>query len=355
MAQVLHNWRGAAYEERNTAGGAIAPSTYDALQFFDRGTLVIAAPGGGAFTLPSDLPIGFKMRVVADTSVTSASTATLALDATYTVISEPAFTAGPYALLPGGGFDIEIISTNRILLTAVGAQASAVGARVVATRTALAAITAANRYDGMIVTVLSDNSRWRYNATSALAADYTGTVAIAAGAVTAANLVLVPADAPANGRWIRADNAFIARIPFVQATANAAVLWTPPAGVGLIRLTGLPFWDITAFTAGDGARRIGASSSSADGEFTVVGDLLGGTGGQLPVLGITPGVLGDAFGDADTANTSLATVQKLLMPLGTGTTGIANVRYDIMAAGTDTADGMICIPVAFCPTAATIS
>ena len=110
------------------------------------------------------------------------------------------------------------------------------------------------------------------------------------------------------GRWFFAPLAtwFGSFGFFAQpATANAAILWTPPAGVGLIRLTGLPFWDITAFTAGDGARRIGASSSSADGEFTVVGDLLGGTGGQLPVLGITPGVLGDAFGDADTANTSI--------------------------------------------------
>jgi hypothetical protein len=205
----------------------------------------------------------------------------------------------------------------------------------------------------MFVRVLSDNSTWRFDAASALAADYTGTAAIPAGAVTAANLVLVPA--VGTGRWIRADNAFLARIPFVQATATGAILWTPPAGVGLIRLTGLPFWDITAFTAGDGARRIAVSSSSADGEFTAAGDLLGGTAGQLPVLGITPGVVGDAFLDSDAANTSLATVQKLLMPLGAGTTGIGNFRYDIVAAGTDTADGMICVPVSFCPTAATIS
>lgn len=349
MTQTLVTKRGTGYLDNEATAAATSPVLYDAKQFYDNGDFVFSRTAGQTFTVPAALPIGWRCRFVADDSVTGA--ATLAFDASYAVSRPVSIATVPIVLLPGGFVEIEVVTATRIAILGYHGIAgdASFGILTVANRTALAAISAANRVDGMLAMVLSDGSLWRFVAASALAADYTGTVAIPDGAVTAANLVLVPT--AGTGRWIRTDKAFTARIPFVQATANAAVLWTPPAGV-VVRLTGLPFWNITAFTAGDGARRIGASASAGDGEFTVVGDLLGGTAGQLPVLGITPGTVGDAFLDSDTANTSLATVQKLLMPPATG---FSTIRYDIMAAGTDTADGMICIPVSVDTTVATIS
>lgn len=352
MTQTLVTKRGTGYLDNEGTAAATSPSLYDAKQFYDNGDFVFSRTAGQTFTVPAALPIGWRCRFVADDSVTGA--ATLAFDASYTVSRPVGIATLPIVLLPGGFIEIEVVASTRIAILGfqgVAGNASR-GILSVADRTALAAISAANRVDGMIAEVLSDGSFWRFSSGSALSADYTGTVAIPAGAVTGANLVLVPA--VGTGRWLRADKAFTARIPFVQATANAAILWTPPSGL-VVRMTGLPFWNITTFVAGDGARRIGASSSSADAEFTAVGDLLGGTAGQLPVAGVTPGVLGDAFGDSDTANTSLGTLQKLLFPLGTGTVGLANVRYDIMAAGTDQASGMICIPVSVDMTTAMIS
>lgn len=349
MTQTLVTKRGTGYLDREDTAATSTPSLYDSLQFFDNGDFIAARVAGNAFTVPAGLPIGWRCRFYAEDVAVGG--VTIAVNGAYTVSRPPGLTM-PVELLPGGFVELEVTAANRIaVLDFQGINNSGIvrGITPVATRTALSTIAPAARSDGMLAMVLSDGSLWRFSAASALAADYTGTVAIPAGAVTAANLVIVPA--AGTGRWLRADKAFIAKIPFVQATANAAILWTPPAGV-MVRFAGLPFWNITAFTAGDGARRIGASSSSADGEFTAAGDLLGGTAGQLPVLGVTAGVVGDAFLDSDAANTSLATVQKLLMPPATG---VGNIRYDIQAAGTDTADGMICIPVAVEMTVAMIS
>jgi hypothetical protein len=333
MTAVLHTWRGAALENRDTAGGAIAPSLYDALQFYDRGTLIISAAAGGAFTLPAGLPVGFRLRVVADVSVTTAASATVAFNAAYTVVGP--LGVAPYTLLPGGGVDIEIISANRILVLEVGAGtiSGAGNFGTVATRTALSTIAAVDRFDGMLRMVLTDNSLWRFNAASAVAADYTGTAAVPLGAVTSANLVIVPA--AGTGRWIRADKAFTARYAFVQATADNVALCTVPVGMCL-RVLGMPYFDFTAVVAGNGARRVGASGSFG-GFGGNAGDFIGST---APVVGPIPGTIGADFATADAVPASLTAYQTVLIREA------ETITYDIIAAGTDTADGMICVPVA---------
>ena len=234
-----------------------------------------------------------------------------------------------------------------LIFTPAGAGVGTNSMFTVANRTALAALGTATFAveDGALARVLSDNSFWRYNAASTAAADFTGTVSIAAGAVTAAQIVLVPTGAAA-GRWIRADKAFTLRIPFVFGTADAALMHTVPVGFAW-RMTGMPYWDITTGLVGDAATRIGWSSSNLAGDFTVKGDILGSAGGDsIATLGagaaiVTPGTIGDAWSDADTANTSLAVVAGLMPVAG------STIRYDIIVAGTGltAGAGMLCIPV----------
>lgn len=202
----------------------------------------------------------------------------------------------------------------------------------VATRTALAAIAAADRSDGQIVTVRSDGSRWIFDATSTAAADMA-----APNAVTAAAIALVPTVGA--GRWIRAEQAIELRIPFIAADV-AGVKWTCPVGFA-VRLASMPYWDIVQSVAGDGARRLCASSSNL-GAFTTAGDLLGPVGGLAQgtlVVGQIPGTVGVDFSGGDTANTSLAIMQSCLWRAG------ETIRLDVPAAGTDTIAGMLVFPV----------
>lgn len=214
----------------------------------------------------------------------------------------------------------------------IGAGAGVSPSNTVATRTALSTLGAP--LNGQLVLVLSDNSLWRYNSTSVLAADYTGTVAVPAGAVTSANLVLVPVSGV--GRWIRADKAFVARFAFVQATADNVALCTVPVSMCL-RVLGMPYFDFTTVVAGDGARRVGASGSF--GAFGGgAGDFIGST---QPATGPVASTVGADFAAADVANTSLGIYQTALIREG------ETITYDIIAAGAAgaAADGMICVPV----------
>lgn len=216
----------------------------------------------------------------------------------------------------------------------------------VANRTALAAL--AGMVDGQTMLVRSDNSLWRYNSGSTAAAD-----ARAANAVTGAMIVLVPTAGV--GRWIRADKTFVLQLPIAFGDADATILHTVPVGFAW-RLTGMPYWDITTGLTGDAATRIGVSSSNLAADFTVKGDILGGgTGDSVATLGagapiVTQGTLGDAWTDADTANTSLLVLAGLMPNAG------KTIRYDIITPGTGltAGAGMICLPVALETAAGTL-
>lgn len=331
MAAILHTWRGAALENRDTAGGAIAPSAYDAIQFYDRGTLIISAAAGGALTLPAGLPIGWKIRVLADTSVTTAGGATVALDASYTVVGPASVGAAPFALLPGGGVDLEVISTNRIMVTPVGAGVSGNAAfGIVATRAALAAIAPADRADGMQRMVLSDMSNWIFRASGAFSAL----------ADTSQNVIVTPG--AGTGRWVRTDKAFDLVLPFDFTTADAAILFTMPAPF-TARFTALPYWDVTTGFTGGMASAIGVSSSNLGADFQVKGDLLGGATGDvtatLGTSGSKAGTVGDAFLDADAATAPLTLLQSLLVQ------GANTIRFDRITSVFTAGAGNVVIPI----------
>lgn len=146
-----------------------------------------------------------------------------------------------------------------------GAYASAFHAPV-ADLTALAAIAAADRANGMICMVLSDIagevSLWRFNSTSA-AAD------------ASSNLVKAPA--AGTGRWLRADRVVPLFLPVTFATADAAALFTAPAGVRL--RPHQAWWEITTPYSGGSSAAIGLSTSVTS--FNTKGDLLGGATGDV--------------------------------------------------------------------------
>ena len=160
------------------------------------------------------------------------------------------------------------------------------GARIIASRlgsvatsTALKALTDSSvRADGDTHTLESDGSVWRYSASST-AAD------------TTENLVLTPSDS--TGRWIRQGSGLFLRLAVAYTTADAAVLFTVPAGFELT-LRSL-WWEITTgFTGGTDAA-IGISSSNA--AYNTKGDLLGGAAGALTAsIGSTSKAVGGTIG-----------------------------------------------------------
>lgn len=330
MTLSLFSKRGAGNIDNEASVAATSPSLYDAVQFYDGSTWIGNRVGGQTLTLPAGLPIGWRMRAAAGSAPTSA--VTVALNAAYTSVFAPNGAVGPFTLLPGTAIDIEVVAATAILITPAGGSALGGGITNVATRTALSTIAASARFDGMLAQVLTDNSLWRFNATSTAAADYTGTAAVPLGAVTSANLVIVPTAGA--GRWIRADKTFVARYAFVQATADNVALCTVPVGMAL-RVLGLPYIDFTAVVAGDNARRVGASGSF--GAFGGnAGDFIGST---QPVAGPVASTLGADFAAAVGDTQTFVLYQTCLIREG------ETITYDILVPGTGTADGMICVPV----------
>ena len=150
-----------------------------------------------------------------------------------------------------------------------------------ATKAALKALPADLRMDGMQAVVSADGSRWVFSGAST-AADTTD------------HLVLTP-DA-GSGRWLRTDQTVPIKLPIGFATADAATLFTVPAGFRL-QLDPL-FWEVTADWTGGSSSAIGISS--ADAPHETKGDLLGGATGNVladltAAIGKTQGTKGVSF------------------------------------------------------------
>ncbi len=137
---------------------------------------------------------------------------------------------------------------------------------VVASHAALKAIAAAARADGMVAHVLAGLDggleKWIFSAASA-AAD------------TSENLVVAPT--AGTGRWLRADKQVVLWLPFTFATADAAVLFTTPAGARLHPRES--WWEIAADMTGGIASAIGLHSSVSG--WDTKGDILGGAAGDV--------------------------------------------------------------------------
>lgn len=155
-------------------------------------------------------------------------------------------------------------SAGRITATTIeGALAELAGRYVgtVADLTALKAIGATARADGMSAILASDDSLWRFSSSSALTGDD----------------LLVAAPAAGTGRWLRVDKSVDLKLSVAFGTANNAVLYTVPAGYVLRVNT--PFWEVAADFTGGSSSAIGVSSSSA--KAGTAGDLLGGASGDV--------------------------------------------------------------------------
>lgn len=198
-------------------------------------------------------------------------------------------------------------------------QQSWIGASTVATKAALKAIATASRYAGQLVTVQADNSTWIFVAAST-AADTTET------------LVLTPA--AGTGRWIRHDKVVDLKLAVTKDTADAAVLFTVPAGMRLA-LAAAPFWEPATDWTGGVASAIGLSSDQTAPALNTKGDLLGGAGGDVaagmtaaavftgtigakvaaPACVLLPGkkILFDRINSAFTAGTGFAHVPVVLL------------------------------------------
>lgn len=210
---------------------------------------------------------------------------------------------------------------NRVLvqggLAVTGPTGAGGVAHSVADRTALKAIGADSRFDGMTVLVRSDNALFRFNSAASFTSDENEMI----GATPAAG----------TGRWVRADKSFIAKLPIAFGTLDAAALLTVPAGFAL-RLSGMPFWDIVTGFTGGSSSAIGLSCSAI---ATTKGDLLGGAAGDIAatlVAGIIPGTIGPKID-------SFAEVQAFIVKA-------ADVlRFDRITSVFTAGAGFICVPV----------
>jgi len=221
-----------------------------------------------------------------------------------------------------GGRILGVDSVKGVLVLAgnavtgpTGGQGASILGGVVADMTALKAIPAASRANGKLVLVCADGSQWRFAAAST-AAD------------TTENLVATPA--VGSGRWIRADQSFTMVIPITFATADAAAIFTTPAGF-VLKLVAAPYWDVTtAFTGGTNAS-IGLSSSRTG--YSTKGDLISATLLAALTAGVRKGTIGDKVDTVTELQALFLEATETLRHdriVDAFTAGVANVRVPVM-------------------------
>lgn len=133
---------------------------------------------------------------------------------------------------------------------------------IFATRAELKSLPVRAKSRGALAFVTEDRSMWTVDETDG-AGDEVGA------------LVLAPDDGL--GRLLRCDRAIDLKLPVAFDTADAAVLFTVPAGFNLV-LSG-SLWNVTTAFTGGTASAIGLSSSNA--ALSDPGDLLGGGTGSV--------------------------------------------------------------------------
>jgi hypothetical protein len=205
-----------------------------------------------------------------------------------------------------------------------GASGNGLASASVADRTALAAISAANRSDGMLALVKSDGALYRFDSASAVTEDE--------------SKQLVVAPAAGSGRWLRADKTAVLKLAFTNATADTAPLLTVPAGF-VLRLAGMPFWEVTTGLTGGTSSAIGVSASAI---ATTKGDLLGGAAGDVTATLGTSGIKAGTIGPKiDTP----AEVQAFFLKAADF------IRFDRITSAFTAGAGNVCVPVAIMPAA----
>ena len=217
-----------------------------------------------------------------------------------------------------------LIEGSRVYIQSGLANAGPTGASVgtsqssgVATKTALAALPAASRHDGMLVMVRADGSLWRFVAAEATAED------------EALELIIEP-DA-GTGRWLRADKAAVLKLPIDFNTADGAAILTVPAGFAL-RFAGLPFWEVTTAWTGGSSSAIGVSTDVTG--YDTAGDILGGASGDVAAA-LTAGVRAGTIGD----EMDLTGLQALALVEDD------EIEFDRITSAFTAGAGFVCLPV----------
>lgn len=309
-------------------------SAISLVQSNDGGIVYCSRTAGTTVTVAPGLAVGWRCTVAVATSVTG--TVSLAMGSGVTGHASPALGAAPWSLAPGSFVDIVCVASNVVIVQGGAGAAAASGAVTnVATRAALKAVAAANRVTGQMAMIATDGSLWRFDGASAAAAD-------------GADMVTIVPTA-GSGRWIRADKEFVLKLPIAFGTADAAVLFTTPAGFCL-RPTGMPWWEVVAGFTGGSSSTIGISSTNIHADFTVKGDILGGAAGDAAatlVAGQIPGTYGDAFNDADVStNTQLVTLHRCIIDEA------KTIRFDRITSAFTAGSGNFCWPVSLMVTGA---
>lgn len=150
------------------------------------------------------------------------------------------------------------------------------GSTPVATVAAMQALSASQVTDGQLFMSKVDGSLWRYVAASVLTSD-TGT--------SAGPVLVATATTAGVGAFLRIDNDLDISLAIGFGTADAAVLYTVPAGYKL-RLTRI-YWEVTTSFTGGTSSAIAINSSNAN--FNSNGDLLAGTGGDVAATLVSTG------------------------------------------------------------------
>ncbi len=244
------------------------------------------------------------MITIPDMGAASAALITLA-----TETSELTFAAGDASTSAEGLTKLDVAPTSPTAPIAVGINSPAI-TQTPATMTSLRALTGAG-YDKAVAFVVADGSLWRFAATSTL----TDEGFLVAGSGT--------------GRWLRLDKEVDITAAITSSTADAAVLYTVPAGFTL--RIGVPFWKVgtTMTTASAGA----AGLSSSNAGLATKGDLLGGSSGDLVATLVSTGAY------------AKGTVGTMIGQPGAVITAGETIRFDLIA-GTFTGGAMTAhIPV----------
>lgn len=205
-----------------------------------------------------------------------------------------------------------------------GAAMGATETGGVADKTALKAIAAASRHDGMLVMVRADGSLWRFVADSTLTSD------------AAEELAIEPT--AGSGCWLAADKHKTLKLPIGFGTADGAAILTVPAGF-VLRLAGFPFWEVTTSFTGGSSSAIGLSTSVTG--YVDKGDILGGVAGNVAAAltaGVRAGTLGAELDD-HVGFQALALIED------------DEIQFDRITSVFDAGAGFACIPVAIMHTA----
>lgn len=131
------------------------------------------------------------------------------------------------------------------------------------------------------------------------------------------------------------------KLPFGFGTADAAALYTVPAGYAL-KITEDPFWDVTADFTGGSSSAIGISTDDTTGtNASTKGDILGGATGDVAATLTATG--SPKAGTAGAKMDTIAHRQGIILHAG------KKIRFDRITSAFTAGAGFVCVPCVLYP------